>query len=497
MLPAAAAAQTAHFGWAQVTLSTNFGQPANVAVDANGDVFVADDENAQVYEIVAVNGHIPSTPTIRTLASGEFPYPSGVAVDTGGNVYVSDEVKDIYGGIWELLAVNGRVPDSPTVVELGGGFQNPSDVALDGSGNVFVADTGNNAIKEISTSCIAGANDSSCVNTLGGGFGFVEPTSVRADTSGNLIVADILLTGGAQGGIFEILKAGGYSAVKTLSTDFIFPHNAAVDGIGNVYVADEDAGPQGEIFELLAVNGSIPASPTMNTVGGGWLTPTGMAVDGSGSLYVADFNAPGVVELARSAVNFGLENIGSTSGAKTLTFVFDTGGSGVSPSALTLGAAGMDFADAGTGTCTINGASHAYKAGDTCTVDVTFAPKYPGQRLGAVELTTGGNVLAAVPVYGIGVGPQIVYASGTQSNVVTGLSAPEGLAVDGSGNVYVAVPNNNSPASLYQYSPNGSGGWTQTATITNKLNNPTSLAVDGAGMCLRAITAEALTSTAW
>lgn len=484
VLPVAAAAQTAHFAWAQVTLSTNFGQVLNVAVDASGNVFAVDDYNSQVYEIVAVNGVIPPSPTFRTLASGSFPYPTGVAVDTSGNVYVSDETKGAgnNGGIWELLAVSGRVPDPPTIVQLGSGFKNPEDVAVDSSGDVFVADTGNNSIKEM-VAVNGSIPASPTINTLGSGFGFFEPTSGRVDASGNVFVADVVLTGGAQGGVFEILAAGGYNTVKTLSTDFIFPHNAAVDGSGNVFVADVNAGPQsnGEIFELLAVGGSIPASPTMVTLGGGWATPAGMTVDRNGNLYVADSNAPAAVELVRSAVNFGSVNVGSTSGTKTLIFVLDSGGSGVSPAVLTQGTVGLDFTDAGTGTCTTNGTSFAYHAGDTCTVDVIFAPKYPGQRLGAVELTAGGNALTKVPVYGMGVGPQIAYSPGTQSNVTTGLNAPEGLAVDSSGNIYVAAPNNNSPSSLYEYSPNGSGGWTKTATISSTLNNPTSLAVDGAG----------------
>lgn len=484
VFPSAAGAQTAHFGWAQITLSTNFGQVLNVAADASGNVFAVDDYNSQVYEIVAVNGSIPASPTIRTLASGSFPYPTGVAVDASGNVYVSDETKGAgnNGGVWELLAVNGRVPDSPTIVQLGSGFRYPEDVAVDASGDVFVADTGNNSIKEM-VAFNGSVPTSPTINTLGGGFGFLEPTSVRVDASGNIFVADVVLTGGVQGGVFEIPAASGYATVRTLSTNFLFPHNAEVDASGNVFVADTTAGSQGEgvLDELLAVGGSIPASPTMVIVGSGWMSPLGMAIDGGGNIYVADSNAPAVVELVMSAVDFESVNVGSTSGTKTLTFVFDTGGSGVSPSVLTQGTAGLDFADAGTGTCTANGKSHKYKAGDTCTVNVTFAPKYSGQRQGAVELTAGGNTLATVPVFGMGTGPQIAYSPGTQSNAVTGLNAPEGLAIDASGNIYVAAPNNNSPASLYEYAPNGSGGWTKTATISSALNNPTALAVDGAG----------------
>ena len=73
-------AQTAHFTGAVHALGSGFNQPGGVAVDGEGNVFVTDFGNNAVYEIVAVNGSIPASPTIRTLASG-FVAPTNVAVD--------------------------------------------------------------------------------------------------------------------------------------------------------------------------------------------------------------------------------------------------------------------------------------------------------------------------------------------------------------------------------------------------------------------------------
>jgi hypothetical protein len=128
---------------ANPTINTlgSFGEPFGLAVDANGNVFVADAGFAVVSEILAVNGSIPANPTINTLGEG-LSFPFSVALDAAGDVFVADlfanEAK-------EILAVNGSIPASnPTINILGSGFNQPRSVALDGRGNVYVADaTGN------------------------------------------------------------------------------------------------------------------------------------------------------------------------------------------------------------------------------------------------------------------------------------------------------------------------------------------------------------------
>jgi hypothetical protein len=101
---------------------------------------------------------------------------------------------------------------------------------------------------------------------------------------------------------------------------------------------------------------------------------------------------------------------------------------------LTQGAAGLDFADAGTGTCKAN---TAYIYGSICTVNVIFTPKFAGTRHGAAVLNDGnGNVIAAGYVQGTGVGPQVNFLPGAQSTIpASGLSYTGQVAVDGSGSL--------------------------------------------------------------
>ena len=92
-------------------------------------------------EILAVEGSIPPSPTIVTLG-GSFGHPSDVALDADGNVYVSDSQSGI---VSKILAAGGYATDSP----MAGGFGNPQGVAVAGNGTVLVSDTANNAVKEI------------------------------------------------------------------------------------------------------------------------------------------------------------------------------------------------------------------------------------------------------------------------------------------------------------------------------------------------------------
>ncbi|MEI9985135.1 MAG: hypothetical protein WDN69_19245 [Aliidongia sp.] len=134
-----------------ITLTDGPNGPNGLAVDAGGDVFVAFGANNffpggpalnAVQEILAVDGSIPASPTIVTLG-GSFGHPSGVALDAGGNVYVSDSQTGI---VSEIPAAGGYATASP----LAGGFTNPQGVAVAGNGAVLVSDTGNNAVKESS-----------------------------------------------------------------------------------------------------------------------------------------------------------------------------------------------------------------------------------------------------------------------------------------------------------------------------------------------------------
>jgi len=189
--------------------------------------------------------------------------------------------------------------------------------------------------------------------------------------------------------------------------------------------------------------------------------------------------APSAEAQTSPSVNFSSVNVGSSTTATVTVTVLGAGTLG-NISVLTQGSPGLDFTNAGGGTCA---AGTAYAANATCTVNVTFSPKFAGTRYGAVLLDDGsGNVLATSYVYGTGSGPQVIFAPGTQTNIGRGWIQPQAVAVDGAGNLYVA----NYPTSAY--ASGGSvvketltgGSYTQ-STIGSGIIGPTGMAVDGAG----------------
>ena len=176
-----------------ITLGSGFSYPAGIAVDASGNVFVANFVNGAVQEILAVNGRIPATnPTITTfiLPESEFSNPAGIAIDASGNVFVADAGNN---AVKEILADRGSIPLIPDIRTLGSGFSIPTDVAVDAGGDVFVANFGNNTIEEILAvnGSIPAMNPT--INTLSGGFSIPgESRSIRMAMSSLLTTATTL-----------------------------------------------------------------------------------------------------------------------------------------------------------------------------------------------------------------------------------------------------------------------------------------------------------------
>ncbi|HIF27927.1 MAG TPA: hypothetical protein EYQ40_05270, partial [Candidatus Marinimicrobia bacterium] len=180
--------------------------PTDVALDGSGNVYVGDQYNHLIRKItsggvvstLAGSGSQGSTNGTGTAAS--FYKPSGVAVDGSGNVYVADKDNHLIrkitsGGVVTTLAGSGSV-GSANGTGTAASFNYPSGVAVDGSGNVYVGDWGNHLIRKITSagvvSTFAGSGSAGSANGTGTAATFNHPYGVAVDGSGNVYVADYL-----------------------------------------------------------------------------------------------------------------------------------------------------------------------------------------------------------------------------------------------------------------------------------------------------------------
>jgi sugar lactone lactonase YvrE len=173
-------------------------------------------------------------------------------------------------------------------------------------------------------------------------------------------------------------------------------------------------------------------------------------------------------------VNLGSQAVGSSSIATSLPFTIAANTTVGSIGVLTTGSVGMDFVQATGSTCT----AATYTTTTNCMVNADFKPAAPGLRLGAVVFYSGahgtGTVLASVPVFGIGTGPELVFGpGGAKTRVGSKFISPEGVAVDAAGNVYVT---DFGLQKVFKAAPRGA----QT-TVGTGLEMPAGVAVDGAG----------------
>jgi sugar lactone lactonase YvrE len=433
-----AAAQSVSFAGTQTTVpASGLSFPGGVAVDGAGDVFIADTNDNRVVEVPAGGG--PQT----TVGSGLY-YPYGVAVDGAGDVFIADYL-------------NSRVVEVPVgggpQTTVGIGLRNPVGVAVDRAGDIFIADSGNSRVVEVP----AGGGPQTTVPASGLNF----PTGVAVDGAGNVFIADY-----DNSRVVEVPAGGGPQT--TVGSGLSNPVGVAVDGAGDVFIADTN---NNRVVEVPAGGG-----PQI-TVGSGLNSPFGVAVDGAGDVFIADIGNTRVLEVQPVAVNFGSANIcpGAQTTPAPCSQTFTLNYNVAAPATfgtinvVTQGAPNLDFTMNST-TCT-----GTQTSGSSCAVVVSFAPRAPGLRMGAVQLTDNlGNVLVTTLIHGEGQGPAIAFGPGTQTTMGSSLSVPTGVAVDGAGNVFIADTLNNRVVKV----PAGGGAQT---TLGSGLNNPYGVAVDGAG----------------
>ncbi|MBM3854226.1 MAG: hypothetical protein FJ399_13885, partial [Verrucomicrobia bacterium] len=296
--------------------TARFRGPSGIALDASGNLFVSDNSNSNIRRITP--GGLVSTFAGLALFPGSvdgagvtarFNAPQGIAIDANGNLFVADsrnnQIRRITpAGLVTVFAGDGLL-GSADGTGRAARFMNPYGVAVDANGNVFVADSNNHTIRRImpngAVRVFAGPGGTfGAVDETGAAARFNYPQGIAVDDAGNVIVTDssnsTIRRVTPTGVVSTVAGSAGRSGfVDATGSDarFGFPVGTCVDRAGNIYVVDQSfstirkIAPDGAVTTFAGQQGT-----TGRTDGTGnaarFNFPLGIAVDREDNLYVAD-----------------------------------------------------------------------------------------------------------------------------------------------------------------------------------------------------------------
>jgi len=211
--------------------------------------------------------------------SASFSNPAGVALDAVGNLYVADYSDNLIR----------KINSAGVVSTLAGGFNGPGGLAVDAQGNVFVADVNNNVVEKITPSGLVsifsdGQGDPTCRNCP---HGFFQPSAVA--TSPSTFSNQFVLVADYGNHQVVFLGSDGTALSADLGDGGFSPRGIAIDLAGNQYATDP---PNNRIFSLrtettLAGSGNAGAANGTG-LAASFNSPTGIATDAQGNIYVGD-----------------------------------------------------------------------------------------------------------------------------------------------------------------------------------------------------------------
>jgi sugar lactone lactonase YvrE len=491
-----------------VAIGSGFKGPMGIAVDANKNLYITDTGNNHIVKLAFTAGGYPT----QQLIGGTYLAPTGIAIDSALNLYVADTGNR---RLFKLPWIGGPNRYNPGTA-IGSGFLAPEGVTIDANGNIYAADpTSSSQLVELTASSI----DFSAVNVgltqtgLTFDFGVAAKTtvgSVRVLTQGaigkdfqdaegttctsqvytsitncGVNVAFAPVGSGARKGAIVLYDSQGIALITAFITgtgvepqaafapgtttrlggQLSGPSGVAVDGMGNIYIADTG---DNRVVELPWTDTGYGAAVTLPFVG--LNSPMGLAVDAAGSLYAVSNGNDKVLKLPWTGSGYGQQVKVGTGLYGPSAVALDNGGNVYVTD--TLDGQIVKFAWTGTGYVTPGqwlGSYHHFPVGVAVDADnnVFYAMPYTNDlaespwagnhylaqvnfpRFGAsfpsalasdgnsnlYMLDTGNNRVLMLPWNGTAFGSPIAVADG--------FNAPTAMTLDTNGNLYVADTGNN------------------------------------------------------
>jgi trimeric autotransporter adhesin len=288
--------------------------PADIAVDASGNMFIADAYNHVIRLVTKSTGIITTVAGTIGLNGftgdgaqatlGNLNRPRGIALDASGNIYIADSENNRIRLVTKSTGFISTVAGTGTGTYTGDGGQataatlyGPRDVAVDASGNVYIADFYNNRIRLVtkSTGIITTVVGNGKSGYTGDGGPAITASlngciSIVLDESDNLYIAD-----NSNNAIRLVTKSTDIITTIMGPYELKSPRGIALDASGNLYIADDS---DNRIRKVTKSTGQISTVAGTGVSGyegdGGQATLAklsscaGVAVDASGNVYIAD-----------------------------------------------------------------------------------------------------------------------------------------------------------------------------------------------------------------
>lgn len=260
-----------------------FTTPHNVAIDAQGDIYVADSNNHRIQKFGPTGSFVTEWGG-QGNAPGQFNEPWGIAVDKEGQVFVADtwnhrvEKFDSDGKFilqWGTFGDGVKEPLTPSQ------FYGPRAVAIDPDGNVWVTDTGNKRVLKFDPN----GQSLGQFGSAGADPGqFLEPVGIASDSSGNIFVADTwnqrIQKFDKDFNPIQQWTVEAWDGQSVVNKPYL-----ATDSAGNLYASD----PEGYRIIKFSNDGKVLAVwGTRGDSLGTFELPTGVTVGPDGKIYVAD-----------------------------------------------------------------------------------------------------------------------------------------------------------------------------------------------------------------
>jgi uncharacterized protein YjiK len=417
-------------------IAANLASPSAVAYDANGNLYLADAQNHVVREVskagtittVAGTGVEGFSGDNGAATSAQLDTPTGVAVDKNGNIFIADShnnrIREVSGGTITTVVGTGSAGfGGDNGAATAAALWLPSAVAVDASGSLYIADTNNQRIRKVTgatISTIAGNGEELYAGDGGAGTAasLDSPTGVAVDASGKVYIADrhnqrvrvVDASGNIStlAGSGAVTFAGGFSGdgLSGIAATLAKPSGVSVDAAGNVYIADTNNQRIRQIgggaIATVAGTGGQGFDGDAGPAAGAILnSPKAVAADAVGNLAVADKLNQRIRTASLAALVFSNDGVGIASTPQSVTLA-NAGSASLSVSSIAFTGA---FTTTAGGTC--SPAPIVIAAGANCTVNIVFLPVAPGAASGSVIFG------------GTGVVPQDILLAGTGVQSVT------------------------------------------------------------------------------